>query len=82
MMLDDTSASSVYALYPVLMQRAYGVVPDVSSLGFAVAAALGLAIYSPAGRWSKRFAGYAALPAIAGIGPAATILASLPPTRR
>jgi DHA1 family tetracycline resistance protein-like MFS transporter len=48
-------AATVFALYPVLMQQAYGVAPGLSSAGFAVAAGLGLALYSPAGRWSERF---------------------------
>jgi DHA1 family tetracycline resistance protein-like MFS transporter len=48
-------AATVFALYPVLMQQAYGVAPGLSSAGFAVAAGLGLTLYSPAGRWSERF---------------------------
>jgi DHA1 family tetracycline resistance protein-like MFS transporter len=48
-------AAAVFALYPVLMQQVYGVAPGLSSAGFAVAAGLGLALYSPAGRWSERF---------------------------
>jgi MFS family permease len=48
-------AATVFALYPVLMQQAYGVAPGLSSAGFAVAAGLGLALYTPAGRWSERF---------------------------
>jgi MFS family permease len=48
-------AATVFALYPVLMQQAYGVSPALSSAGFAVAAGLGLALYTPAGRWSERF---------------------------
>jgi DHA1 family tetracycline resistance protein-like MFS transporter len=48
-------AATVFALYPVLMQQVYGVAPGLSSAGFAVAAGLGLALYSPAGRWSERF---------------------------
>jgi DHA1 family tetracycline resistance protein-like MFS transporter len=48
-------AAAVFAHYPVLMQQVYGVAPGLSSAGFAVAAGLGLALYSPAGRWSERF---------------------------
>jgi MFS family permease len=46
--------ATVFSLYPVLMQRVYNVMPGISSLGFAVAAALGLVLYSPAGRWTDK----------------------------
>jgi predicted MFS family arabinose efflux permease len=36
------------------MQQEFGVTPVISSTGFAVAAGLGLALYSPAGAWSSR----------------------------
>jgi MFS family permease len=36
------------------MQQVYGIAPSASSIGFAVAAGLGLALYSPAGHWSDR----------------------------
>ena len=48
-------AAMVFSLYPVLMQQVYGVTPALSSAGFAVAAALGLVLYAPAGHWSDRF---------------------------
>ena len=48
-------SSAFFSFYPVLMQQLYGVDPSLSSTGFAVAAAIGLALYSPAGRWSERF---------------------------
>ncbi len=48
------ASSALFSLYPVVMQDAYGVPPDVSSPGFALAAALGLALYSPSGKWSER----------------------------
>ncbi len=37
------------------MSRVHGLSPTVSSAGFAVAAALGLTLYSPGGRWCDRF---------------------------
>jgi len=49
--------AAFFALYPVLMQQVYGVAPGVSSVAFAIAAGLGLALYSPAGHWSDRFGG-------------------------
>jgi hypothetical protein len=45
--------AAIFSLYPVLMQQAYGVAPTLSSAGYAVAAGLGLALYSPAGMWSS-----------------------------
>lgn len=48
-------AAACFALYPVWMRQSFGVSPAVSSLAFAVAAGLGLLLYSPAGLWSERF---------------------------
>jgi DHA1 family tetracycline resistance protein-like MFS transporter len=48
-------AAACFALYPVWMRQSFGVPPSVSSLAFAVAAGLGLLLYSPAGSWSERF---------------------------
>ncbi len=47
-------AAAFFSFYPVLMQRLYGLSPSRSSAGYAVAAALGLALYAPAGAWSAR----------------------------
>ena len=47
-------ASAVFSLYPLLMKQAFGVTPARSSAAFAVAATLGLLLYSPAGRWATR----------------------------
>ncbi len=47
-------STAFFSLYPVLMQRVYAASPSVSSVAFALAAALGLGLYSPAGRWSER----------------------------
>ena len=47
-------AAAFFSLYPVLMKHEYGVDPATASGGFAVAAALGLALYPVAGRWSKK----------------------------
>ncbi len=44
----------IFSLYPVLMQGLFGVTPQVSSPVFAVAAGVGLFLYSPAGSWSAR----------------------------
>jgi DHA1 family tetracycline resistance protein-like MFS transporter len=48
-------SAAFFSFYPVLMRQVYGIAPGLSSMGFAVAAGLGLAVYSPAGRWSDRF---------------------------
>jgi MFS family permease len=47
-------AAAVFSLYPVLMERGFGVMPDRSSAAFALSATLGLLLYSPAGRWAER----------------------------
>jgi DHA1 family tetracycline resistance protein-like MFS transporter len=54
-LLSIGGGAAVFALYPVLMQQAYGVNSGVSALGFAIAAGLGLVLYAPAGRWSDRW---------------------------
>ena len=46
--------AAVFSQYPILMQKVYGVAPGASSLAFAVIAALGLTLYTPAGNWSER----------------------------
>jgi predicted MFS family arabinose efflux permease len=46
-------AAAVFSLYPVLMQQVFGITPGLSSIAFAVAAGLGLALYAPAGHWSE-----------------------------
>lgn len=52
--LSFAGSLSFFSLYPVLMEHAYGVSPRLSSIGFAVAAGLGLVLYTPAGRWAER----------------------------
>ncbi len=47
-------SAAFFSLYPIVMQRNYGVSPGLSSAGFAVSAGLGLLLYAPAGRWSSR----------------------------
>jgi MFS transporter, DHA1 family, tetracycline resistance protein len=47
--------AAVFSQYPILMQKVYGVSPSTSSVAFAIIAALGLALYSPAGTGSKRY---------------------------
>jgi len=46
--------AAVFSLYPVLMQQGYGITQNIASIVFALAAATGLVLYSPAGRWSER----------------------------
>ncbi len=49
-----TGTASIFALYPMLMANVYGIQPVLSTPVFAVAAALGLALYTPAGYYTKR----------------------------
>jgi DHA1 family tetracycline resistance protein-like MFS transporter len=53
--LSFAGAAASFALYPVWMQQSFGITARGSSLGFAVAAALGLTLYSVSGRWAERF---------------------------
>jgi predicted MFS family arabinose efflux permease len=48
-------SAAFFSLYPVLMKQVYGVGPGLSSVGYAIAAGIGLAFYSPAGGLSDRF---------------------------
>jgi len=74
-LLSFAGAAAIFSLYPVLMQQAFGVTPAVSSAAFAVAAGLGMALYSPAGRWSDRLG--AAWVLRAGLGLRAVAFAGL-----
>jgi DHA1 family tetracycline resistance protein-like MFS transporter len=47
-------SQAVFSLYPVMMKNAYSVNPNAASTAFAIAAGLGLFLYSPAGRLSDR----------------------------
>ncbi len=60
-------SSAFFSFYPVLMQHLFGVAPGLSSVGFGVAAGLGLTLYSPAGRWSERFGPAKVLRAALGV---------------
>jgi len=48
-------AAVVFSFYPVMMQKVFGLAPSISSAAFALAAGLGLALYTPAGHWSERW---------------------------
>jgi DHA1 family tetracycline resistance protein-like MFS transporter len=50
-----SGTSAFFSLYPVLMQKVFGIVPVLSSVALAIASGLGLAFYTPAGQWSDRF---------------------------
>ena len=60
-------SAAFFSFYPVLMKQLYGVAPGLSSAGFAVAAGMGLTLYSPAGRWSDRFGPARVLKAALGV---------------
>jgi DHA1 family tetracycline resistance protein-like MFS transporter len=47
--------AAVFSQYPLLMQKVYGVTPGSSSVAFAIIAALGLSLYTPAGNGSKHY---------------------------
>jgi len=47
--------AAVFSQYPILMQKLYGVAPGTSSVAFAIIAALGLILYTPAGNWSEHY---------------------------
>jgi DHA1 family tetracycline resistance protein-like MFS transporter len=53
-LLGFSGSQAVFSLYPVLMKSAYNVNPNASSTAYAIAAGLGLLLYSPAGRLSDR----------------------------
>ncbi len=46
-------AATVFSLYPLLMRQGFGLTPARSSTAFALAATLGLLLYSPAGSWAE-----------------------------
>jgi DHA1 family tetracycline resistance protein-like MFS transporter len=54
-LLSFAGTAAVFSLYPVLMERAFGIAPGFSSIGFAISAGIGLVLYSPAGAWAQRF---------------------------
>jgi DHA1 family tetracycline resistance protein-like MFS transporter len=51
-LLSFSGSAAFFSFYPVLMQKVYGVLPGLSSTGYAIAAGLGLILYAPAGTWS------------------------------
>ncbi len=53
-LLSFSGSAVFFSFYPVLMQKVYGVLPGLSSTGYALAAGLGLILYAPAGKWSTR----------------------------
>jgi DHA1 family tetracycline resistance protein-like MFS transporter len=53
-LLSFSGSAAFFSFYPVLMQNVYGVLPGLSSSGYALAAGLGLILYAPAGTWSRR----------------------------
>jgi len=53
-LLSFSGGAAFFSFYPVLMQKVYGVLPGLSSTGYALAAGLGLILYSPAATWSLK----------------------------
>jgi DHA1 family tetracycline resistance protein-like MFS transporter len=62
-----SGSSAFFSFYPVLMRQLFRVAPGLSSVGFALAAGLGLTLYSPAGHWSDRFGSTRVLKAALGV---------------
>jgi DHA1 family tetracycline resistance protein-like MFS transporter len=54
-LLTFAGSAAVFSQYPLLMQKVFGITPDISSVGFGVMAGLGLTLYTPAGNWSDHF---------------------------
>ncbi len=48
-------SAAFFSQYPVLMQKVFNIPPNISSAAFAIVAGLGLALYSPAGKWSEDY---------------------------
>ncbi len=53
-LLSFAGSAAFFSLYPVLMHQVFGVLPGRSSVGYALAAGLGLILYAPAGNWSRK----------------------------
>ena len=54
-LMSFAGAAAFFSMYPILMKQVYGVEPSLSSIGFAIAAAVGLFLYAPAGAWSQQY---------------------------
>ena len=54
-LLTFAGSAAVFSQYPLLMQKAFGITPDISSVAFGVMAGLGLILYTPAGTWSEQY---------------------------
>ena len=54
-LLTFAGSAAVFSQYPLLMQKVFGITPDISSVAFGIMAGLGLTLYTPAGNWSDRF---------------------------
>lgn len=82
----NTGSAFIFAFYPLLMAKQYGLSSSFAAWGYAAAAGLGAVLYAPAGRWSGCYGGNRVL--VLGIfvrvgtlaGLAATVWA--PPTVR
>jgi DHA1 family tetracycline resistance protein-like MFS transporter len=51
--LSFTGAATVFSQYPLLMQKLFHITPGLSSAAFAIAAGVGLSLYTPAGILSE-----------------------------
>jgi len=51
--LSFAGAATVFSQYPLMMQKLFNITPDLSSVGFAVAAGVGMSLYTPAGILSE-----------------------------
>jgi DHA1 family tetracycline resistance protein-like MFS transporter len=53
-LLSFSGTAAFFSLYPILMEKVYGILPGPSSVGYAVSAGLGLLLYAPSGIWSTK----------------------------
>src|SRR5262249_29623200 len=72
--LTNLGPSAVFALYPLLMQQVFDILPSVSSLVLAVSAGAGLMLYTPSGRLAARYGAAPVLRASIGVRMTGMIL--------
>lgn len=73
-MLTNLGPSAIFALYPLLMNQVFDIVPALSSLVLAVSAGAGLTLYTPSGRLSTKFGAVRILRASIGMRMVGMIL--------
>jgi predicted MFS family arabinose efflux permease len=54
-LVSRAGTGALHALYPLILWQLFGIAPLFSSIALAAFMGLGLTLYAPAGRWSKRW---------------------------